>query len=158
MLLWLIPVVVFVALLVIAWREYGIDCDDVLMAILVAFASFLVSFLICVGVCAMFPTQTVEPETVPIYAMNDIYLQRGESKYVYMAFEEGKGLMTREAYIRHSYINYTTDTPYVEIYEKEVRNPVIRFLFQPGDILSPEYHFYIPESASVTDDFIIDLE
>lgn len=160
MLLWFIPIVVFVVLLVITWREVGLDYSDVGLALIIAFVSFLVSFLICVGVCACSPTQTVEAESeaMPIYAMNDNYLRRGESKYMYLTFEEGKGLTTKEANIEHSYINYTTDTPYVEIHEREVRNPVIRFLFQFDGVFDPEHYFYLPESAEVTDNFIIDLE
>lgn len=160
MLIWFIPLAAVVVFLVIQHFNFGIGCDDVLVSLLIGFCSLLVALLVCVGVCACSEVQFVEagPEVKPIYAMNDIYVQRKDSKYVYMTFEEGKGLTTRQVGTDRSYINYTTDAPYVEIYEIEVRNPVVRFLFQFDDIFSHEYRFFIPETADVTNDFVIDLE
>lgn len=160
MLIWFIPVVTVVIFFVFVQYNRGVDCESAFIGLLIGFCGLLLSFLICVGVCACSDTQIVEaePEVKTVYAMNDVYLRRNESKYVYMVFEEGKGLTTEEAGTKDSYINYTTETPYVEIYSVEVRNPVIRFLFQFGNIFSRDHYFYLPETANVTNDFIIDLE
>lgn len=67
--------------------------------------------------------------------------------------------MTNAAKAENSYINYTIKPPYVEIYYVEVKNPVIRFLFQfTTNMFDSEYHFYIPESTNVTNNFNVDLE
>lgn len=160
MLIWFIPIAAVAIYLVCAQRVFGIDGESVLISLLIGLVALITTLLICVGVCACSDLQTVEaePEVKTIYAINDVYLRRNESKYVYMVFEEGKGLTIEEVSTEDSYINYTTEAPYVEIYNVEVRNPVIRFLFQPGNIFSCDYYFYLPETASVTNNFIIDLE
>lgn len=162
MLIWIIPIAVFIGFLVIQYFNCGIDEDDILMSFFFGFLALLVTFLVSAGVCVAAEKQLTneDPIVEPIYAINDVYLQHNESKYVYFTFEEGKGLIIKEVCTgtSNSYINYTTDTPYVEIYEREVRNPVIRFLFQTPGMFSLEYHFYIPETAEVTNDFIIDLQ
>lgn len=157
MLLWFIPIV-FVAGTLFYCR-YQIDFSIIVLCFLEFVAVLISTCFMCCVVCGCADEQIAgEAEIQPIYAMRDVYSDKGNSYYDYTVFEEGKGLIVRQANASNSYINYTTEPAYVEIYKIEVRNPVIRFLFQFGDTWRTDYYFYLPETANVTNDFIIDLE
>lgn len=160
MLILFVPIVVIIAFLVFKHIDDEIYAEDLAKSILLGFIFFLITHFICLCVCVASDKQIVKAESgvKSIYALNDIYLQYDESNYKYIIFEEGRGLVTKKARAYNSYINYTTETPYVEIYYVQLRNPVIRFLFQIPNMFGLEYHFYIPESVNATDDSIIDLE
>lgn len=157
MLLWFIPIVVVAGTLFYCRRQ--MDFSIIIVCFLELVAALISTCFMCYIVCGCADEQIAgEAEIQPIYAMRDVYVDEGDSYYDYIVFEEGKGLIVRRANTSNSYINYTTEPAYVEIYKTEVQNPVIRFLFQFGDARRTDYYFYLPETANVTDDFIIDLE
>lgn len=92
-------------------------------------------------------------ETVKIRTLSNnpvIYISRygnlGAMEYHYIADTEN-GLTFGEARAEDSYINFTNETPRVEIYETMPKNQIIDVLFGWPDY---EYYFYIPE-GSITD-------
>lgn len=158
MLLWFIPLAIAVGTLIYFHFYSGIDLPVIMLCVAEIVCFGFLNLLLCAGVCDCANTQLVgEVEVQPIYAMRDVYLDRDGSYYNYTVFEEGKGLSVQKVNTSKSYINYTTEPAYVEIYKIELQNPVLRFLFQFGGYCSREYYFHIPETAEVVDDFVIDL-
>ncbi len=75
--------------------------------------------------------------------------------YNYMYNEPGKGFSFGKVSAESSYINYTTDTPCVEINCYDYQSEFFRWLFpNPKD---NEYIFYLPESAQIIDNYVIDF-
>lgn len=159
MLLWFIPLAIAVGTLIYFHFYYsGIDISVIMLCVAEIVCFGLLNQLLCAGVCDCANTQLMgEAEVRPIYAIRDVYLDRDGSCYNYTVFEESKGLSVQKVNTSKAYINYTTEPAYVEIYKTELQNPVLRFLFQFGGYCSREYYFYIPETAEVVDDFVIDL-
>lgn len=75
--------------------------------------------------------------------------------YTYM-YKDELGIATDSVPANKSYINSTSETPYVLVMGKEYVNPVLRQWLPL--VVNPEYVFYLPEDAEIADDFTIDLD
>ena len=124
-----------------------------------AFVIFLTSFCWC-------PTTCVSVETQEIYALIDsssverhAYLARSYDeenlKYNYLYQKEGKGWGYRSVEAESCYINFTLDTPHVEIHNIDYKYAFFRWLFP--DFIADDYIFYIPEDSVIINDYEIDL-
>lgn len=117
---------------------------------------FISIYLLCVSFIVSKYCQreaVKQVETVKISTLSDspvVYISRyvnlGAMEYHYITDTE-KGLTFDETRAEDSYINFTNETPRVEIYETRPKNQIINVLFGWPDY---EYYFYIPE-GSITD-------
>jgi len=141
------------------------DWDESSNVLVTVIGSFVVTILLFGGL--MFYTQdhlsNVLESKHRIYAMQDnqIYIVSRNSvnssqRYYYM-IDTDKGFKSYYAEESKSYINYTTGSPYVEIYKQVYKgNKIIEFLIK-GTVCDSEYNFYVPK-GTIKEDYSIDLK
>ena len=67
-----------------------------------------------------------------------------------------KDIIKKNVECKYTKLHFTKGKPRIVKYEREIKNPVLRFLFA-GRCLDPEYIIYLPED-SIDKTFLIDLE
>ena len=168
----ILPLAAIVAVIVydlIKWKEA--DFETFLKCLLWSLISLLVALGIWLGVACFNPeVDVVSSETCEISALADnarysscvsgsVFLVQSRVnetlKYSYMYEVDGKGYGFKEVTASQCYINYSTDSPHVQIDHYDYTNGFLRWLFP--NIYENEYIFYIPETAQVIDDFTIDF-
>lgn len=155
----------------IKWK--GLDGETFLKAFLFSLASLIVAVFLWLGIgyCFNPKAETVYSETYEISALADnarysgyvsgsVFLVQSrvneKLKYSYMYEDEDKGFGFKEVYAENCYINYSTDTPCVRIDHQDYANGFLRWLLP--NLNKDEYIFYIPETAQVIDDYVIDFD
>ncbi len=156
--------------------NYGwklLDGETFLKALLFGLLSLAVAVFLWLGIedCFNPKTETVYSETYEISALADnarysghvsgsVFLVQSrvneELKYSYMYETEDKGFGFKEVDAESCYINYSTDTPYVQINHQDYASGFLRWLLP--NCYGKEYIFYIPETAQVIDDYVIDFD
>lgn len=165
----LIAIVIVIVYDVVKWK--GADVETFLKCLLWSLISLAVALGIWLSVACFNPkVDVISTETCEISALadnarysgcvsNSVFLVQSRVnetlKYSYMYKVDGKGYGFNEVTANQCYINYSTDTPYVQIDHYDYVNGFLRWLFP--DIYGAEYIFYIPETAQVIDDFTIDF-
>ena len=147
-----------------SWRWDGAEL------ILTLFLSSVIGVAVAVIPSVIFDCKPPElsyelVETKEIYALEDNIthggryflgsgMANGDAAYFYVV-EEDFGLKTKSKDTDYAYIKYTDETPTVEYYETEFKNPLIRFitLWGPYNIC----RFKVPE-GSVTSNINVDLQ
>ena len=151
--------------------EWGFDDEAILNGVMSAMVGLIVALLLWVIlVCCLTPT-VVSTDICELKALADnarysgqvtgsVFLVQGRVdetlKYSYMYEVEGKGFAFNEVDAECCYINSTTDTPYVEIRQYDYNGEFWQWLLP--NVYGCEYSFYLPESAEIIDDFVIDFE
>ena len=176
MLFWIIPLVVFVAVLLYLWISEGEPGWGVAFGLLFGLVSALLVLLSAVIVTCTASVDVIDTHTYEIHALADnmqyegyvsgnVFLIRGhvseELRYNYMYMEEGKGFGFKAAPATDCYLNYMEDpngTPSVKILHYDWASPVLRWCYGSGWVDTTEYIFYLPEGADIIDDFKIDFE
>lgn len=171
MLVWFIPLLVFVIFIIQAIREW--DGTLIIYGGLATIPSLLIVLLaglICIGLA---PQTITETETCEIHALVDnieyeehvsgnVFLIRAyteeELQYNYMYMVEGKGFAFNSVEAKSCYLNKTSDIPYVVLNHYDCSNEIINFLFGRHWTCYEEYIFYLPQDAEIIDDFAVDLQ
>jgi hypothetical protein len=172
MILWLVPIA-FIAV----WIIFGITEGEWLFGFIPALLGVLVALCIIAFTCGMVETcadiDYKVSETCEISALVDnarfshtvsgsVFLiqTRTDStlKYSYMYYEDGRGYAFEEVNADSCYINYTNESPRLEIYEPYFTNKIISWLFGYPIFTGWDYVFYLPQDAEVIDSFVIDFE
>lgn len=171
MLLWLIPLIIFVAVLVFFILD-GEPVAGIGFGLLLALCGFLLTLCVALPLTCATPKILTETQTHEVHALVDniqyegyvsgnVFLTRGyvneELKYNYMYMVEGKGFTFESIDADQCYLNKTDKTPYVVVNHYDC-NKVISFLFGKHWSCYSEYIFYLPENAEIIDDFSIDFE
>lgn len=157
----------------LAYREWDWDILMLLDGLIGSFIGLLVAGLLWVVIAAPLDNHCaiVDTDEVEIHALVDnaryssvisgsVFLVQSRSdeelKYSYMYKEEGKGFGFAEVDADHSYINYTKESPRVEILTYDYDSAFLRWLLP--NVFCKEYLFHIPENSQVIDDFTIDFQ
>ena len=172
MILWLVPIA-FIG----TWIWFGVVERDWIIGFLPATAIGLIALLVCFGVCGIIEMSSdIEyeiAETCEISALADnarythtvsgsVFLIQARTdstlKYSYMYYEEGRGFAFNEVNAKSCYINYTDETPRLEIYKPYFTNEFTRWLLGEPAFTSWDYVFYLPYNAEIIDSYAIDFE
>ncbi len=172
MLFWFVPLVIFIVVLVICWRDGDIG-PGIGFGLLLALCGFLLTMLVGLIFTGLAPQAITETETHEIHALVDnveyegrvsgsVFLIRAyteeELKYNYMYMVDGKGFAFDSVKAKDCYLNKTSETPYVVINHYDCSSGLINFLFGSHWSCHREYIFYLPQDAEIIDDFTVDLE
>ena len=87
----------------------------------------------------------------------DLWYNINKSEFneeIYM--NKKKDIIKKNVECKYTKLHFTKGKPRIVKYEREIKNPVLRFLFC-GKLLNPEYIIYLPED-SIDKTFLIDLE
>jgi len=133
-----------------------------------AMVAVMLTVLICCGTWGELEIESTDK--IEIHALvdnasysgtisNSVFLIRGHInetlKYQYMYYKDGYGWTLGEAHVRQSYLNYTSENPYLEIINYKYKDDFLQWLIPYiGDC---EYRFFLPSNAEIIDDFVIDL-
>lgn len=166
----LIAVVAVILYDAIKWK--CLDEGTFFKALLFSGLSLIIAVGIWAGIdCSNPKTEIVYSETYEISALADnarysgyvsgsVFLVQSrvneKLKYSYMYETEGKGFGFKEVDAENCYINYSTNTPCVRIDHRDYANGFLRWLLP--NLNENEYIFYIPETAQVIDDYVIDFD
>lgn len=153
------------------WKG-GLDGETFLKAFLFSLLSLVVAGILWLGIECFYPkVETVYSETYEISALADntrysgyvsgsVFLVQSrvneKLKYSYMYETKNKGFGFKEVDAESCYINYSTNTPCVRINHRDYASGFLRWLLP--NLNGNEYIFYIPETAQVIDDYIIDFD
>jgi hypothetical protein len=162
--------------MVIEWhRWHDFDGDTVLSGFLGGIIGIGVALLLWVGVMCL-PAEkigVVDTDTTNIHALADnaryssyvsgsvflIQIRTDSTlKYSYMYYEDGRGFAFNEVNAKSCYINYTDDTPRLDVYHPYFTNRFIKWLLGCPGVTGYDYVFYLPKDAEVIDSFTIDFE
>ena len=172
MLFWFVPLVIFIVVLVIFWRDGDIG-PGIGFGLLLALCGFLVTMLVGLIFTGLAPQAITETETHEIHALVDnveyegrvsgsVFLVRAYTKeelqYNYMYMVDGKGFAFNSVDADKCYLNKTNETPYVVVNHYDCGSGLINFLFGEHWNCHREYIFYLPQDAEIIDDFTVDLE
>lgn len=170
----ILPFIVIVSIIAIDFYNWGeIDGDTIMRTLLALLISLLVALFIWLGASCVIPGETTTVDTYEIHALTDnirysnlvsnsVFLIQSHSdeklKYSYMYEVDGKGYKFNEVNATNCYINTTNDTPHVDVYNYDYKSGFWQWLFPNIWASTQEYCFYLPESAEIIDDFVIDFE
>ena len=171
--IWLIIPIVFIG----GWIWFGISERDIFGGFLAGLLATLLAAILCAGTCAVAEyASDVEyevAESKEISALVDntrfshavsgsafLIQTRTDStlKYSYMYYEDGRGYAFDEVNATSCYINYTDDTPRLDIYHPYFTNGFVEWLLGCPAFTDYDYVFYLPQDAEVIDSFVIDFE
>jgi hypothetical protein len=143
-------------------------CEKPIFIILEAFGAFaLVAVVIFIVSLAFSNAEFIYNETddIEIIALNDnvgnhghFYIMGGYSEselYYYYATETEFGRKVDKIKAEDSYVNYTSDTPHIEVYTPSFAKKWMDWFAMP--LVSNRYIVYCPE-GTMTTEFNIDLE
>ena len=159
-----VPTIVVIIYDFIKWHYLDDEtCWKSFVSTVASLGAAFVIFFISLGFC---PTTCASIEKQEIYALTDsssierrAYLARSYDeenlKYNYLYQKEGKGWGYRSVEAESCYINFTSDTPYVEIQNIDYKHAFFRWLFP--DFIADDYIFYIPEDSIIINDYEMDL-
>lgn len=172
MILFIIPIVFVVVLI---W--VSIQLEDIIGGFLIGLLATLFTVVLCFGACTVVECASdVEyevAESKEISALVDntrfsntvsdsVFLiqTRTDStlKYSYMYYEDGRGYAFDEVNAKSCYINYTDNTPRLDIYHPYFTNRFVKWLLGCPKFTDYDYVFYLPQDAEVIDNFVIDFE
>lgn len=151
--------------------EWGFDGDCIIRALLGGALGVALAVILWLAIDLSNPAAiVVETEVASIsaladnarysgYASGNVFLVQSRVdetlKYSYMYKAENKGYGFQEVDADHCYINYTDADPYVEINKYDYKSGFLRWLLP--NLSCNEYIFYIPNTAQIIDDYIIDF-
>ena len=163
MIAFIVMIIIFIIYLIQNWNYF--DITDALTALFCGFS---------IGVCILISggaivsatadtTKTLKYER-ELYVLKDnrktyIYRHSNEQSidvYSYLYMNKKKDIIKKNVECEYTKLHFTKGKPKIVKYEREIKNPVLRFLFA-GKSLNPEYIIYLPED-SIDKTFSIDLE
>ena len=163
MIAFIVMIIIFIIYLIQNWNYF--DITDALTALFCGF-SIGVIILILGGTLASATadtTKTLKYER-ELYVLKDnrktyIYRHSNEQSidvYSYLYMNKKKDIIKKNVECEYTKLHFTKGKPRIVKYEREIKNPILRFLFA-GRSLDPEYIIYLPED-SIDKTFSIDLE
>lgn len=172
MIFWLIPIIA-IGLFLYLFFTVGDFCYCFLMSILSALATFVLCAVVAGSIEANADIEYRKEESHEICALADnaqfsqkisgtVFLVEARTKaslkYSYMYHEDKKGYAINEVDAQHCYINYTNDTPKVDIYYPHFTNSFLEWFIGGSIIADKEYIFYLPHDAQIINNYIINFE
>ena len=163
MIAFIVLIIVFIIYLIQNWKYF-----DITDALATLFCGFLVGICVLMlggGIVSLTAdtTKALKYER-ELYALKDnrktyIYRHSNEQSidvYSYLYMNKKKDIIKKNVECQYTKLHFTKGKPRIVKYEREIKNPVLRFLFA-GRLLNPEYIIYLPED-SIDKTFSIDLE
>lgn len=163
MIAFIVMIIIFIIYLIQNWKYF-----DITDALATLFCGFLVGLCVSIfggGIISLTAdtTKTLKYER-ELYALKDnrnTYIYRHSNKqnidvYSYLYMNKKKDIIKKNVECEYTKLHFTKGKPRIVKYEREIKNPVLRFLFA-GKLLNPEYIIYLPED-SIDKTFLIDLE
>ena len=163
MIAFIVMIIIFIIFLIQDWEYF--DITDALATLFCGFLVGVCVFIFGSGIVSLTAdtTRTLKYER-ELYALKDtrktyIYRHSNERSidvYSYLYMNKKKDIIKKNVECKYTKLYFTKGKPRIVKYEREIKNPVLRFLFA-GRSLDPEYIIYLSE-ASIDKRFLIDLE
>lgn len=165
--IWFIGIIGGIILGIYYAYEMSDGCGGyILWPVLFSVLAFVIILIVALF-SAIVPVPTANPtlvETTPIAAMADGigaegYYRRIETEgkfWVLIETDKGTQMVSYDA--NKTYIQTTKGSPRVETYRKEPLGCFRTFLFGRAWYTTTEYIIYVPDSADIANDFVVDLE
>ena len=162
MIAFIVMIIIFIIYLIQNWNYF--DITDALTTLFCGFSIGLV-ILILGGTLASEKANTkktlvYERELYELKDNTKTYIYKHSSKnvdlYTYLYMNKKKDIIKKNVECEYTKLHFTKGKPRIVKYEREIKNPVLRFLFA-GRSLDPEYIIYLPED-SIDKTFSVDLE
>ena len=163
MIAFIVMIIIFIIYLIQNWKYF-----DITEALVTLFYGFLIGVCILIsgsGIVSLTAdtTKTLKYER-ELYILKDnrktyIYRHLNERSidvYSYLYMNKKKDIIKKNVECEYTKLYFTKGKPRIVKYEREIKNPVLRFLFA-GRCLDPEYIIYLSED-SIDKRFLIDLE
>ena len=163
MIAFIVMIIIFIIYLIQDWKYF-----DITDALATLFCGFLIGVCVFISGSGMVSltadtTKTLKYER-ELYVLKDnrktyIYRHSNEQSidvYSYLYRNKKKDIIKKNVECEYTKLHFTKEKPRIVKYEREIKNPVLRFLFA-GRSLDPEYIIYLPED-SIDKTFSIDLE
>ena len=163
MIAFIVMIIIFIIYLIQNWKYF-----DITEALVTLFYGFLIGVCILIsgsGIVSLTAdtTKTLKYER-ELYILKDnrktyIYRHLNERSidvYSYLYMNKKKDIIKENVKCKYTKLYFTKGKPRIVKYEREIKNPVLRFLFA-GRCLDPEYIIYLSED-SIDKRFLIDLE
>ena len=163
MIAFIVMTIIFIIYLIQNWKYF-----DITEALTTLFYGFLIGVCILISGGAIVSATADTTKTLKyerkLYALKDnrktyIYSHSNEQSidvYSYLYMNKKKDIIKKNVECEYAKLYFTKGKPRIVKYEKEIKNPVLRFLFA-GRLLGPEYIIYLPEDP-IDKTFLIDLE
>lgn len=163
MIAFIVMIIIFIIYLIQEWKYFHIT-----EALTALFFGLLIGLCVSMfggGIISLTAdtTKTLKYER-ELYALKDnrnTYIYRHSNKqsidvYSYLYMNKKKDIIKKNVECEYTKLRFTEGKPRIVKYEKEIKNPVLRFLFG-SRLLNPEYIIYLPED-SIDKTFLINLE
>lgn len=162
MIVFIIMAIIFIIYLIKNWKYF-----DIIDALPTLFFGFLIGLVILIlgGPLASATADTkktlvYERELYELKDNTKTYIYRRSSKnvdlYTYLYINKKKDIIKKNVECEYTKLHFTKGKPRIVKYKKEIKNPVLAFLFLNGG-QKPEYVIYLPED-SIDRTFSVDLE
>ena len=161
----IIPIIMAIIFIIYLIKYWGcIDPEDATITLTGSFFIGLMIFMIG-GLIASEKADTkktlvYERELYELKDNTKTYIYKHSSKnvdlYTYLYINKKKDIIKETVECEYTKLHFTKGKPRIVKYKKEIKNPVLAFLFLNGG-QKPEYVIYLPED-SIDKTFSVDLE
>ena len=154
--IWLIVPIAFI----VVWILVGILEEDIIEGFLMGLLATVLTAILCFGICTVVECasdvkyEVAESKEISALA-DDARLSHTVSgsafliqtrtnstlKYSYMYYEDGRGYAFDEVNAKSCYINYTDDTPRLDIYHPYFTNGFVKWLLGCPGLAGYDYVF-----------------